>query len=71
MTVYSKKKELYILLIISGAISNIVDRCLFGFVIDFIDINYMNYHWFIFNAADIFISYGCIRLLYLRFYRKT
>ena len=39
---------------------NIFDRLYYTSVIDFIDINYNNFHWFIFNVADIFITSGVI-----------
>ena len=47
------------LLIVSGAISNIIDRLAFGCVIDFIDLRF----WPVFNLADVFISAGAIIIL--------
>ena len=49
-------------LIIGGALGNLIDRILYGAVVDFIDLHYMNLHWYVFNIADICISIGCILL---------
>ena len=50
-------------LIIGGALGNLIDRILYGAVVDFIDLHYMNLHWYVFNIADICISIGCILLV--------
>jgi len=55
------------LMIVGGSFGNIFDRLYYSSVIDFIDINYNNFHWFIFNVADIFISLGVIILIILEF----
>ena len=47
-------------LIIGGALGNFYDRITFKAVPDFIDFHYGNFHWFTFNAADIFIAIGII-----------
>ena len=52
-------------LIIGGAIGNLIDRYLYTAVLDFIDFHYMNYHWYVFNIADITISGGCILIIIL------
>ena len=52
-------------MILGGGIGNIFDRIYYSSVIDFIDINYNNFHWFIFNIADIFITCGIIMLIIL------
>ena len=54
----------FFLLIFGGAIGNLYDRIKFQAVPDFIDIHVGNYHWFIFNVADIFISIGIICLIF-------
>ena len=46
------------IVILGGALGNVFDRFLYSAVPDFIDIHYQNFHWFIFNVADIFISIG-------------
>ncbi len=55
------------LMIIGGSFGNIFDRLYYYSVIDFIDISYNNFHWFIFNVADIFITLGVIILIVLEF----
>ena len=50
-------------LIIGGAIGNFYDRLVYNAVPDFIDLHFENYHWFTFNIADIFITFGIV--LYL------
>ena len=52
------------LMILGGSSGNIFDRIYYSSVPDFIDINFKNFHWFIFNGADIFISLGVILLIY-------
>jgi signal peptidase II len=51
-------------LVWGGALGNFVDRILYGKVIDFIDLCYEDYHWYIFNVADMFITIGLLYLLY-------
>ena len=50
-------------IIIGGAIGNFYDRIVYNAVPDFIDLHYNNFHWFVFNVADIFISLGIVALL--------
>ena len=52
-----------IALIIGGSIGNLFDRIYYYAVPDFIDLHLGNYHWFIFNIADIFITVGIIGLI--------
>ena len=47
-------------LVIGGSLGNLVDRIYYFAVPDFIDIHIGNFHWFIFNIADIFITVGII-----------
>ncbi|MCX7965193.1 MAG: signal peptidase II [Syntrophorhabdaceae bacterium] len=54
----SLSKTFSLALIISGAMGNIYDRFSYGYVIDFLDFYYKNYHWPAFNVADISISTG-------------
>lgn len=51
------------LLIISGAVSNIVDRALNNYVIDFIYLHYKDFYWPAFNFADIYISVGVLIII--------
>ncbi len=55
-------------LIIGGAIGNLIDRFLYQAVLDFIDIHYMNYHWYVFNFADITITVGCLLIIILELF---
>ena len=57
-------------MIIGGAIGNLIDRVLYGAVVDFIDLHYQNLHWYVFNIADIYISTGCILLILLEVKKK-
>ena len=62
--IISKKiDKLIFSIIIGGAIGNVSDRVIYNAVPDFIDLHYMNFHWFTFNVADIFISIGVIILI--------
>ena len=58
------------MMIFGGSIGNIFDRIYYSSVPDFIDIHINNFHWFIFNVADIFITSGVILLIYLEFFKK-
>jgi len=51
------------IMIIGGSLGNIFDRIFYSAVPDFIDIHINNFHWFIFNVADIFITLGIIFLI--------
>ena len=64
-------KGYFFAIIFGGAIGNLYDRVKFSAVPDFIDLHIGNYHWFIFNVADIFISLGIICLIFVElFYNK-
>ena len=52
-----------LLMILGGAIGNLYDRVFYKAVPDFIDVHVNNFHWFIFNVADIFISIGVIFMI--------
>ena len=55
-----KYETLALLMILSGGLGNLIDRSLWGHVIDFIHLYYENYSFYIFNLADTFISIGVI-----------
>ena len=59
------------LIIFAGALGNVFDRFFYSAVPDFIDIHYNNFHWFIFNVADIFITLGVILLVYIEIFLKN
>lgn len=53
------------MMIFGGSLGNIFDRIYYSSVPDFIDIHFGNFHWFIFNVSDIFISIGVISMIIL------
>ncbi len=57
-------------LIIGGSLGNIFDRLYYSSVVDFIDFHINNFHWFIFNVADIFITIGVILLIAFEIFKK-
>ena len=59
------------LIILAGALGNVFDRFFYSAVPDFIDIHYQNFHWFIFNVADIFITIGVVLLMYTELILKN
>ena len=58
-------KKYSFLMILGGALGNLYDRIFFKAVPDFIDFHIGNFHWFIFNVSDIFISLGVLFLIIL------
>ena len=56
-----------LLMIFGGAIGNLYDRIFFKAVPDFIDFHIGEFHWFIFNIADIFITLGVIFMIFQEF----
>ena len=66
MSLKSKGFKRYsLLMIIGGALGNLHDRFFFNAVPDFIDFHIGNFHWFIFNVSDIFITLGVIGMIVL------
>jgi signal peptidase II len=63
-------KKFSLMLILGGALGNFYDRLAYGAVPDFIDFHINDFHWFIFNIADIFITFGVILLIFLEFQKK-
>ena len=58
-------KRYSLLMIVGGALGNLHDRIFFNAVPDFIDFHVENFHWFIFNVSDIFITLGVISMIVL------
>lgn len=58
-------------LIIGGAVGNVIDRFVHGYVIDFLDLYYGNYHWPAFNIADSAICIGAVLLILDSFRNKA
>ena len=63
-------EKLGFLMIIGGSLGNLYDRLFYSAVPDFIDFHFNNFHWFIFNVADIFICLGVILLIILEIFSK-
>ena len=66
-TINDKLEKLGLLLIIIGAISNIFDRVINNYVLDFIFLHYKEYYWPAFNFADIYISIGVLLIIIVIF----
>ena len=57
-------KKYSLLLVFGGSSGNLFDRIYYSAVPDFIDIHINDFHWFVFNGADIFITIGIICLIF-------
>lgn len=57
------RQNLSFALILSGAIGNVADRLMYGYVIDFLDVHYQGWHWPAFNIADMAITIGAALML--------
>ena len=65
-------KGYFFIIIFSGSVGNLYDRFYYSAVPDFIDFHINDFHWFIFNVADVFISVGVICLIIAEFiFNKT
>ena len=68
-----KSKGVYLYLIsivIGGSLGNLFDRIYYYAVPDFIDLHLKDFHWFVFNVADIFITAGIIGLVFIELFKK-
>ena len=54
-----------LLMILGGALGNVFDRIFYKAVPDFIDFHVGDFHWFIFNIADVFITLGVFFMILL------
>ena len=61
-------KFFLLLMILGGSLGNLFDRIWYNAVPDFIDLHYNNFHWFIFNVADIFITIGILCLIFVELF---
>ena len=50
-------------MIIAGAVGNLIDRLMLGEVIDFLDFMIGNFHWYVFNLADSYVTVGMVLIL--------
>ena len=64
-------KKYSLLMILGGALGNFYDRIIYKAVPDFIDFHIGNFHWFTFNAADIFITIGIICFIMKEIFIKS
>ena len=72
MILKSEKLEKFaFMMIFGGSLGNIFDRLYYASVPDFIDFHINNFHWFIFNVADIFITIGVLLLIILELFFKN
>ena len=73
VTITKDFRKYFFLLILGGSFGNLFDRLYYGSVPDFIDFHIGNFHWFIFNIADIFITVGviCLILVELLYKKET
>jgi len=68
MAIKNKGYQKYaLLMILGGALGNLYDRVFFRAVPDFIDFHVGEFHWFVFNVADIFISLGVFFMILSEF----
>ena len=64
-------KKYALMFVLGGALGNLFDRVYYSAVPDFIDLHIKEFHWFVFNVADIFITFGVICLIFVElFYNK-
>ncbi len=64
---YDDYKIFFLLMILGGSFGNLFDRLYYRAVPDFIDFHYDNFHWFVFNVADIFVTIGIVCLIIVEF----
>ncbi|MDC1365437.1 signal peptidase II [Pelagibacteraceae bacterium] len=57
-------KKISLIFVLGGALGNLFDRIYYSAVPDFIDLHFNDFHWFVFNVADIFITLGIICLIF-------
>lgn len=53
-----------LMLVLGGAIGNVIDRLRLGYVVDFIDFHIQTWHWYTFNIADAAITLGALVLVF-------
>ncbi len=68
---YKGLKRYALLSIFAGSLGNIYDRLIYNAVPDFIDFHVNDFHWFIFNIADIFITLGVVIMIMTEFFTNN
>ena len=66
----SMTESLIMLLILSGGLGNVIDRTIYGYVVDFIHFNFNGYSFYVFNFADSLITIGAILYIWFFFIRN-
>lgn len=66
----SMTESLIMLLILSGGLGNVIDRTIYGHVVDFIHFNFNGYSFYVFNFADSLITIGAILYIWFFFIRN-
>ena len=66
----SQTESLIMLLILSGGLGNVIDRTIYGYVVDFIHFNFNGYSFYVFNFADSLITIGAILYIWFFFIRN-
>jgi len=64
-------KKYALSMIFGGALGNFYDRIIFKAVPDFVDFHIEDFHWFVFNVADIFITLGVIFMILFELFTKN
>ena len=67
---YNDFRSFLLIMILGGSLGNLFDRVYFRAVPDFIDIHHGDFHWFVFNVADIFITLGVLSLIMTELFIK-
>lgn len=68
LTTQEKVQAIALALILGGAIGNVIDRIWLGYVVDFLDFYYNNWHFPAFNIADSAITIGAVLIIYDSFF---
>jgi signal peptidase II len=64
LTVEKKMLGIALSFVLGGAVGNLIDRVLYGYVVDFIDVHVGAWHWPAFNVADSAICLGAVLIVY-------
>ena len=70
LTKFKGISSYFVAIILGGSLGNLFDRIYYYAVPDFIDLHIGNFHWFIFNIADIFITAGIVGLVLVELLKK-
>ena len=64
-------KKYSLMFVLGGSLGNVFDRIYYSAVPDFIDFHINDFHWFVFNVADIFITLGIISLILVEIFNNN